>query len=89
MSTEEGVDLRKKKEKKVFINGDASLEPPASLLRFLYIGNDKNVVISKRCSPIAITNLDVRLKFINDMAGLRYSLPFGIIKKVMLSGTLR
>lgn len=79
----------KKKEPKVVNRGEATLEPTAKLLRFLYIGNDKNVFISQRCCPISIDNLDDRLNFIKDMAALRYSLPFGIIKKVMLSNTLR
>lgn len=79
----------KKKEKIIFIDGEASLEPASKLLRFLYTGNDKNVVVSKRCSPIvSIEDLDVRLKCIKDMAERRYGLPFGIIRKVILSDTL-
>ncbi len=77
------------KEAKVFNCGETTMEPTAKLLRFLYIGNDKNVFISQRCAPIPIDDLDTRLSFINDMAALRFSLPFGIIKKVILSRTLR
>lgn len=79
----------KKKEPKIFNKGDATLEPTARLVRFLYIGNDKNVMISQRCNPISLDDLDNRLSFINEMAALRFNLPFGIIKKVMLSATLR
>lgn len=77
------------KEQKVVNRGEPTLEPTTKLLRFLYVGNDKNVLISQRCCPISIENLDDRLNFIKEMAALRYSLPFGIIKKVMLSNTLR
>lgn len=77
-----------RKEAKDFNKGEETLEPSARLLRFLYTGNDKNVFISERCRPISIEDLD-RLNFIKDMAALRFTLPFGIIKKVMLSNTLR
>ncbi|XP_037037205.1 60 kDa SS-A/Ro ribonucleoprotein [Bradysia coprophila] len=78
-----------KKEPKVFNKGEVTLEPTARLMRFLYIGNDRNVMVSQRCNPISLDDLDNRLSFIKDMAALRFSLPFGIIKKVMLSDTLR
>lgn len=62
--------------------GETTLEPTAKLLRYLYIGNCENIFISQRCVPVSIQNLDARLNFINEMAALRFSLPFGIIKKV-------
>lgn len=78
-----------KKEPRVFTKGEDSLEPTARLLRFLYIGNDRNVMVSQRCNPISLDDLDNRLSFIKDIAALRFSLPFGVIKRVMLSDTLR
>lgn len=68
--------------------GAATLGPRAKLLRFLYIGNDKNVVISQRKHPISIDDLDNRLNFIKEMAAIQYSLPFSIIKNVMVTNTL-
>lgn len=70
------------KEPKVFNKGEATLEPTSKLLRYLYTGNDTNVFVCRRSYPIELYNLDTRLAFINDMAILRFSLPFGIIKKV-------
>lgn len=74
----------KKKERAVFNKGEATLEPATKLLRFLYIGNDTNVFISKRPCPVSMGNLDDRLSFIKDLAAL----SFGIIKNVILSNTL-
>lgn len=79
---QEGERRNDQTKKSDFNKGETSIEPAAKLLRFLYIGNDKNVFISQRCCPISIDDLQSRLSFINDMAASRYSLPFGIIKKV-------
>lgn len=84
-----GVERPEKKEPKIINKGEETIEPTAKLMRFLYIGNDKNVFISHRDVPISFDDLDDRLGFIKDMAALRFNLAFGVIKKVMLSDTLR
>lgn len=85
----ESVEQQEKKIPRVFNKGESTLEPTAKLLRFLYTGNEKNVIISQRNGPISTDDLDNRLSFIKEMATLRYSLPIGIIKKVVLTNTLR
>ncbi|KAJ6634946.1 RNA-binding protein RO60 [Pseudolycoriella hygida] len=68
--------------------GETTLEASSKLLRYLYIGNDINVIISQRYRQVDLRDLDVRLEFINELAALRPNLPFQFIKRIMLSNTL-
>lgn len=79
----------RKKDPRVFNKGDTLLDPSAKLLRFLHVGNDKNVLVCQRSHDISIDDLDNRLGFIKEMVAVDIHSPFTLIRNAVLGNKLR
>lgn len=78
-----------KKKQKLFNQGETTMGATDKLCRFLHTGDCRNVVICQRSQSISIEDLDERLNFIKDLAALDCYLPEHIIRRAVLSDTLR